>query len=401
MTSTTTPSVRGSVGFRDAGHTTAFLDGLRGLAAVAVALCHAFLFTGLTGETTARFPVASHVFLLGQLAVAAFIVLSGFVLALPAVDNDGRLRGGPRAFMRRRARRILPPYYAAFGASVLLVALVPSMSHDMGTAWDSKVPVSAGGIAAHLALVHDLSSQWIFQANGPLWSIAVEFQLYFFLPLVLLPLRRRLGVMTTTVLAIAVSAGAGLLVPSTRLFHGWLLGCFALGMLAADLAVGSGNERWRTGAAAVLRPHVLGPVSVIALVVLMIVGTSPDALLIAPDLLVASLLAAWIVVLMRGGTGGVRRVRELLSGKVLAGLGLFSYSVYLVHAPILALVNVQTLSWHLPLGVRLAMLVGAAVPLAICVAYAFHRLVERRFMTAHQVHAVTTPAATQPRQEVE
>jgi peptidoglycan/LPS O-acetylase OafA/YrhL len=132
----------------------------------------------------------------------------------------------------------------------------------------------------------------------------------------------------------------------------------------------------------------------------MITGTSPGALLVGPDLLIAGVLSAWIVVLMRCDTGGVRRVRAMLSGKVLAGLGLFSYSVYLVHAPILALVNVQTLDWHMPLNARLAMLVGAAVPLAVGVAYGFHRLVERRFMTAHQVTAVRTSVTTPSREEI-
>ena len=47
----------------------------------------------------------------GTTPVAVFIVLSGFSLAA-----GNPMRGGYWAYVRRRARRILPPYYAALGA---------------------------------------------------------------------------------------------------------------------------------------------------------------------------------------------------------------------------------------------------------------------------------------------
>src|SRR5438270_2616521 len=98
-----------------------FLDGLRGLAAVYVVLHHAAMMVppaGLGGVGSA----ARFVFRHGHYAVAVFIVLSGYCLMLPvARDPCGRLPGGVVGYLGRRARRILPPYYAALGLGWLLI----------------------------------------------------------------------------------------------------------------------------------------------------------------------------------------------------------------------------------------------------------------------------------------
>src|SRR4051794_40542870 len=89
-----------------------FLDGLRGLSALYVAAYHAFLFTGHAGDAEKHLPVIGWFLLYGYLGVPVFIVLSGFVLMLPVVSRGRGLElpGGARKFIRRRARRILPPY---------------------------------------------------------------------------------------------------------------------------------------------------------------------------------------------------------------------------------------------------------------------------------------------------
>ena len=57
------------------------------------------------------------------------MVVSGYSLALAPSRRDWQLgAGGYRGFMRRRAWRILPPYWAAI---VVLVALVMLVSHAL------------------------------------------------------------------------------------------------------------------------------------------------------------------------------------------------------------------------------------------------------------------------------
>src|SRR5205807_888516 len=99
-------------------------------------------------------------------AVTTFIVISGFCLMLPVAIAGGTLKGGAKQFYQRRARRILPPYYAALALSVAI-------------ALARGVPVTNGSLISHALLIHDFGASWIFDINGALWSIAVEWQLYF------------------------------------------------------------------------------------------------------------------------------------------------------------------------------------------------------------------------------
>jgi len=127
----------------------AFADGLRALAALTIAIYHSYLFTGHTGQARSGLPRAMRVLQLGHLAVPVFIVLSGFVLMLPVARRaDGALAGGAAGFLRRRARRILPPYYAALALSLGLIAAAPLLQSRGGTQWDSKLPVTGSGVLA-------------------------------------------------------------------------------------------------------------------------------------------------------------------------------------------------------------------------------------------------------------
>src|SRR6185369_16490784 len=91
----------------------AHLDGLRAVAAGYVVMFHAVL--GFTGsELTGPWRALRRVFAFGHEAVAIFIVLSGYCLMLPAArSHPARLTSTTGDFLRRRALRILPPYFAA------------------------------------------------------------------------------------------------------------------------------------------------------------------------------------------------------------------------------------------------------------------------------------------------
>jgi peptidoglycan/LPS O-acetylase OafA/YrhL len=99
-----------------------FLDGIRGLACLYVAMYHAAIFAGHYGlarashgeEYSALGNAIKFLTSFGHYGVAVFIVLSGFCLAIPVARDAGlNLRGGIGEYLKRRARRILPTYYAA------------------------------------------------------------------------------------------------------------------------------------------------------------------------------------------------------------------------------------------------------------------------------------------------
>src|SRR5438445_13464934 len=87
------------------------LEGLRGLAALYVVVNHIFL-RAFPGYPVDHAPFWAAWFIYGRFAVVVFIVLSGFSLALSPARHGFRLDGVWR-FAVRRARRILPAYWAA------------------------------------------------------------------------------------------------------------------------------------------------------------------------------------------------------------------------------------------------------------------------------------------------
>src|SRR4051794_28800194 len=143
-----------------------FLDGLRGLSALYVVLHHAS--SEVMGGRLSRLGEAVRGLLRhGHFAVAVFIVLSGYCLMRPVVrDPSGRVRGGLVAFFRRRARRILPSYYAALALCWLLIAIFPGLQRPDRVRWDRALPAfEPGVVASHLLLVHNLDERWMFKVD--------------------------------------------------------------------------------------------------------------------------------------------------------------------------------------------------------------------------------------------
>ncbi|WP_313376712.1 acyltransferase, partial [Chishuiella sp.] len=171
-----------------------FLDGIRGLAALWVVLFHSLLFNGdNTGIKWSENFILNNIqkpLSIGHLAVSIFIVLSGFCLAIPVVNNGLELKGGFKRYIFRRAKRLIPPYYFALLLSLILILLFPLLQVANNTAWDSKIPVTIESIISHLLLIHNFKMDWIYKINGAHWSIATEWQIYWLFPLMLLLWRK-------------------------------------------------------------------------------------------------------------------------------------------------------------------------------------------------------------------
>ena len=217
-----------------------FLDGLRGLAALIVVIHHADLaFSRKYGHLAARGARTLWLELAAHFAVSTFIVLSGYCLMLPVAANGNALRGGVRGFIARRARRILPPYYAAYFLSLGVAWLLPALGGGRAT----TIP----GIVSHLLVVHNANVVWIYQTNGALWSVATEWQIYFVFALLLLPLARRIGAGRAVAIAVVLSALPYAISPHFRHWERacpWYVGLFALGMAAATIPTATPRGRW-------------------------------------------------------------------------------------------------------------------------------------------------------------
>ena len=146
------------------------LDGIRGLAALYVVINHVFL-RAFPGYPVDHAPFWAGWFIYGRFAVVVFIVLSGFSLALSPARHGWRLDAVSQ-FAQRRARRILPAYWAALAFSLAVAWLiVPQPGHGMP---DAKSVLVNGLLVQNIVGAHS--------PNAAFWSMAVEAQLYLAVP---------------------------------------------------------------------------------------------------------------------------------------------------------------------------------------------------------------------------
>lgn len=380
-----------------------FLDGLRGLAALYVVFYHASLINQinsphqhLPGRLQKASQSAHFLFLTyGHYAVDVFIVLSGFCLMLPVARSAGEnLPDGFGPYLRRRAQRILPPYYAALILSLLLIAGVPGMNTQSGAWWDAALPaIERNVLLSHLFLVHNFYGPTAI--NPPMWSIAVEWQIYFFFPLILLPVWRRGGPVAVILLAFGLGLMPHYFIgAATDSGYPWFLGLFALGMVGAaasfssKASVSAWSRRfpWKVGAGGfagiVILLTLLQRQSWANLSWIHWLRVETWGSVWPMDALVGLATACFLITLTHNERGitGPSIWNTWLRRPLLLTLGAFSYSLYLIHAPVLALVDLFNRKNGISGAAALCLIMAAGIPLSLAAAYLFHLAFERPFL---------------------
>ncbi|GAC1537652.1 MAG: hypothetical protein NVS3B12_21880 [Acidimicrobiales bacterium] len=336
------------------------LDGMRGLAVVAVVLFHS------------RFSWARG----GFLGVTMFFVLSGYLIGgLLLAEHDEHGSIDLTHFWIRRARRLAP-------AVLVLVALVVAY---LGLASRTPAPGILGDGLASLAWVANWRFVFEHQTYAALfsdptpfqhmWSLAVEEQFYLVLPLTAVLLlgrgrgflagRWRLGVVAGLAI-VASTAAAALLHPAGagpgRAYYGTdaRVAEPLVGVVLALLLVGRTGRRMlpRPARAAIGGAGIAGAVGLV--VMIMRVTERTDSLYRGGFLLAAVCSAAVIAAASQPST----LVARVLSIRPLTALGRISYGVYLFHWPIFLWLSEHRTDIHQPLallGVRSAATLGLAV----------------------------------------
>jgi len=323
------------------GHALPALDALRGVAITLVFLRHASgtIFTLPVGEGAARWVGA--VMLGGHSGVSLFFILSAFLLARPFLAEAA---GGPRlsrfSYAIRRTYRIMPLYFVVVTATVLAKAHAPA---DLLQAVPYLLFLQLiPGMT--IALVPD-SLVW--------WSLATEVQFYLALPLLPLALRSRMGrrvgltlLLLYTAWYVAFAVGAFRLsnMQAQHFLAHSLAGrgpLFAFGILAAVLydARGRALRVWaqrarplRAGGADLLLLATLGALAALLRVVGPMSYIELETTLPAWHLVEGLLWTAVLLLVLLAPLA----VRPLLVSRVPVALGVISYSVFLLHVPILA-----------------------------------------------------------------
>ncbi len=331
------------------------LDGIRGLAGLYVVLNHVFL-RAFPGYPVDRAPFWAGWFIYGRFAVVVFIVLSGFSLALSPSRHGWRL-DGPSRFARRRARRILPPYWAA-------------LVFSLAVAWFVAPPPGQPVPDVKSVVVNGLLVQNLVGAPSPnrsFWSLAVEAQLYVLFPLLLLMVRRwGAAVMVASVTLVVAAVGIlSLRIPHLDAFAIQsppdLSALFAVGVACAGIvAVGGARRSWPWAGLALA---AVAPV-LAAIWWLGSVWTLDHLLWV--DLALGPAVACLLAGL---ATGHPAPLLRLLDARPVRRLGSSSYSLYLTHGPIVVVVYDRIVAGRVHQGVA-AFVVSLAIVVPVTIVFA-------------------------------
>ncbi|WP_431293738.1 acyltransferase family protein [Pedobacter sp. P26] len=354
------------------------MDGLRGISAIYVMFYHAQLFTGHTNDYLKSTLKPLNIFLsFGHFSVAIFIVLSGFCLTIPIATSERKeLRGGFKRYISRRFTRIIPPYYAALLIFLVFIFSVPIMQTIQNTAWDSKIPVTLGSIISHIFLVHNFSREWILKIDGPMWSVATEWQIYFIFPL-LLWVWRKYGLLTSFILANIIGVAVAL---KLSLIHPWYLGLFAMGMVGAIICFS--KELVYVNLRSKLNWSKASKISTLLIFALMIFISFRTTRDIISETLTGFFITVIIINFTLIEINNYKRplFLKLCNSKTAIFLGAFSYSIYLIHSPILGYLNLMSLKYNMDIDLRLGIMFILFIPIALLISYLFHIVIEKRFM---------------------
>ena len=257
----------------------------------------------------------------GFLGVDVFFVVSGFLMEKLYAQNKG-----PMHFYTRRAKRLLPAYFLVVLATLLACWFV-TLPPDFAQA--GQQAVFAAGFASNVGfwLQNSYFSKIEFNPLLHLWSLGVEIQYYLFVPLIVWAAARWRGALPALILlslclclvVVQVSPKTSFFMMPLRLWE------FGLGMLAARLA----PEETRRSAA--------GLAGIAAIIVCMMLPVDGEATSILRGHPAAAALAIALATASVLYFGVEERLLAYFPGRVLRRVGDMSYSVYLVHFPIIVL----------------------------------------------------------------
>ncbi|MHA3724036.1 acyltransferase family protein [Leucobacter sp. HY1910] len=334
------------------------IQGLRAIAVMLVVLYHAHL-PYLTG---------------GFVGVDIFFVISGFLITGHIVKSLGSGRFSFADFYSRRVRRILP---ASF---VVLVA-------SLAVAWLVVPPLQLARISRDAAWTAMYVPNLLFAREGTdylsqpepslfqhYWSLGIEEQFYLLWPFILWAIyrltKRNLNVVIGAVVVLVAASFIGSIL-LTQTNQPWAF--FLLPTRAWELGVGGlvalalTHREWRIGA---ITRALVGSAGLIALIATALTFNDSTPF---PSYYAAIPVVATAAIIFVGPYDGV--LATLLQNRAALWVGAVSYSVYLVHWPLLVIPQ-ATNSWMQPLELWHSLLLGAV---SIPVGWLCYRFVETPF----------------------
>lgn len=299
----------------------ALVDALKALASQLIVWHHLALYGPLSDTAHAALPAVMG-WLGGdaRMVVQVFLVTAGFLVAR-GLAPQGRLQVAPLAAIGTRWRRLVGPYLAVLALGLACAALARHWMTDDAT----PAGPTWAQLAAHALLLQDLLGYEALSAG--VWYVAIDVQLF--------------------ALFVAMAWLAGRVLPAAWADTGVILGVAALGL--ASLYGFNREPAWDVWALYFFGAYALGMLAwwtsaatVPAWAGLMVAAAALGAWWIDPRPRLALALAC-AVLLYAAQRGG--RMPRWGAGALTAWLGRISYAVFLVHFPVLLVVNAAFVRW--------------------------------------------------------
>lgn len=326
------------------------IDALKGIASQLIVLHHLALYGPLSLAFAGDFADLSEWLVdYGRMAVQVFLVIGGFLAARGLSPQGAALAGNPLPLIGQRYLRLALPFFVAIGLAIIASAIADQWLDD--PAIPARATVAQW--LAHVFLVHGLLGAESLSAG--VWYVAIDFQLYALLALLLWLGRNPAGARSSVLALLLASLYYFNLDSDLDNWAIYFFGSYALGVAA-----------WWASAASLPRHHVM-------LWLGLLTAVACGALLEEFRLRIAIALSTALLLGYARYSNGLYR---WLDSRLLAWLGRISYSLFLIHFPILLLVNAAFAHSHAE--DPLAVLWWVLVSWSLCLAggLAFHRWIE-------------------------
>ena len=285
------------------------IDALKAIAALLVLLNHFSSYGPLSAAARSAFPeISGWLFDYARMAVQVFLVIAGFLAARALSAHGQALATSPLPLIWKRYLRLAVPYLAAIGLAIAAAAIADQWMDD------EAVPARA---TLSQWLAHALLVQGILGVNSlsaGVWYIAIDFQLFALMAILLWSGRIRL---LAPALVLAVAAASLFWFNRDASWDNWAIYFFGSYGLGAAAWWASDRRQFSSW---------LGVIATVATAALVI------------DFRLRIVLAL-AVALTLGFSRRTGLLEQWPNFRPLAFLGQISYSIFLVHFPVLLIAN--------------------------------------------------------------
>lgn len=293
----------------------------------------------------------------GWTGVELFFLISGFLIHLGFLNSNKPLN--ILTFYSKRFWRIYPPYLLA----LLFFCLV-----GKGINYYLHTSIGLKDLAAHVFLIHNLTDKYYYSINPSFWSLAAEIQLYLLYP-VFLWIRKKWGINKALIITILIAPifryigylampGSQLAQPNL-VFNVWFVWC--AGALLA--------EKYYNGEKIIKKKA--GLIAAIGFTISLSVKFYAGGYFLGALLAIFSWLAffEWMLHAKSINTNSIL-------SKAMIAIGLCSYSIYLIHQPLLD----NMFSWFDAMGHNWYLVFIKVIPvfmLIFCISWILYKLIEK------------------------